>query len=94
MYPGDARSKWSQRLLPDSRVRHWWDGAKAVGRWYGAQVTAKREGHVEWDAYFLYGPEAEWGEDGPGPPVSWGRTVIGSGEQQKAHLLGLLERDP
>ena len=34
MYPGDAQQRWRSDLLPDVRVRHYWDEPRAIGRLY------------------------------------------------------------
>jgi hypothetical protein len=44
---------------------------------------------VEWDASFLYPAGARW-VSVPEPLTSWGRTVIGSGEELRQNLLSLL----
>jgi hypothetical protein len=71
--------------LRDSRVDVFWDESKVAGRWFDENVTklgARQgvEGRAEWDAYFLYGPEAEWREVPPGI-VSWGRTIYSERER-------------
>ena len=61
MFPGDARSKWRSDLLTDSRVTHWWDDGKVVGRWYQEHASSLRSkltkesdwnGEILWDAYY------------------------------------------
>ncbi|MGH9389519.1 MAG: hypothetical protein ACRD1Z_07880 [Vicinamibacteria bacterium] len=83
MLPSDWLAGWATRpqdLLSDPRAEHSWDGGRVVGRWYDQRVTrigGPDDDRVEWDAYFLYGPEAEWGEEPPAL-VSWGRTIVDS----------------
>jgi hypothetical protein len=88
MFPGDARSKWRSDLLTDSRVTHWWDDEKVVGRWYQEHASSLRSkltkesdwnGEILWDAYILYSPNAHW-NDVPNGVVHFGRTIVGAGE--------------
>jgi hypothetical protein len=60
---------------------HFWDAGRVVGRYYDERVTRLGEPgdeRIEWDAYFLYGPDATW-EEGPPEQISWGRTIVDSG---------------
>ncbi|MDA2931049.1 hypothetical protein MYX84_14070 [Acidobacteria bacterium AH-259-O06] len=89
----DSQSKWDDDLLSDPRVLHFWDEEKIVGLWYEQHVTrlgqqgARR---VEWDAYFLYHPDAIWAEQVP-RVVSWGRTIVAKRKQLQHDLLELLQ---
>ena len=81
--------------LHDPRVSVYWDEAKAAGRWFDENVTklGARQGipdRVEWDAYFLYGPNAQWG-DKPPNIVSWGRTIYSERDRLLRDLTGGLE---
>ena len=89
MFPGDSRSSWVPELLTDSRVEHFWDEPKIVGKWYGEQVTAKSTGHVEWDSWFLYGPGGRWDELST-QPIDWGRTIVGTRMKLKERMSTLL----
>lgn len=65
-----------------------------MGRWFDEHVThLGRPGdhRVEWDAYFLYGPEAVWGEE-PSALVSWGRTIVDSRDRLREDFSALLEK--
>ena len=83
MLASDRVAQWlvePDDLLSDSRSLHYWDNAKIVGRYYEEHVTQLGEpgdDRVEWDAYFLYGPEARWDETPP-QHISWGRTIVDS----------------
>jgi len=92
MVGGDSESKWPSELLTDPRVEHFWDAEKVVGGWYGEHVTAKAAGHVEWDAWFLYGADAAW-EAGPAPLIDWGRTIVGTREELRTKTLELLGKE-
>jgi hypothetical protein len=58
MLPTITRDKWDATIMPDRRVKHFWDGELEVARWFARQVDGY-EG-VSWDMYYLYGPEAVW----------------------------------
>ena len=87
MLASDSESKWPAKLLADKRVTHYWDDGRVVGTWYGENVTAKKPGHVEWDMYFLYSADSEWGDDGPTELISHGRTIVESRDQLKEDVL-------
>jgi hypothetical protein len=87
----DARWTWSPDRLEDRRVTQYWDSTGATGRWFMDNVTHRRPGKVEWDAYFLYPAAARWGAV-PTPLTSWGRTVVASGPQLRQDLLSLLSQ--
>jgi hypothetical protein len=89
MYPGDARAKWPSGLLTDPRVVHFWDEQKIVGTWYGQHPDYLNSDKVFWDAFILYGPEAQW-EDSPSHRVSMGRTIVSKREELRKSLLPLL----
>ena len=86
MYPGDAESKWPDRLLTDPRVEHRWDEPKAAGRWFlanlrslrpsrgGARVFPQRTDAL-WDSYLLFDRDGSW-SDTPSGLLSWGSTVM------------------
>jgi len=72
--------------IRDSRVVHVWDGKAIVSKWFhqhmlpltNAKFKAKRlfrKGLV-WDAYFLWGPKAQWAEKGPSRPGTFGATIL------------------
>ena len=91
MYPGDARERSRLELLPDARVRHYWDAERSVGRRYlqslprlwpmRAAETILPQADALWDAYLLYSTDARWGEELP-DVISWGATIL----QTKATL--------
>jgi len=64
----------SQRVLPDPRVVHYWDGAAATSDWFAENV--EHSAAPAWDFYYLYGPDATW-KGVPAPLVSSGATIIG-----------------
>jgi hypothetical protein len=91
MVGGDERSRWQRDLLTDSRVAHFWDEKKVIGRWYAKHLEYKGSGGVLWDAWALYGPEARW-DQGPSHRVDWGRTIVGTRDKLRQQFEGLLGR--
>jgi len=72
MLPSISSEKWDATIMPDVRVKHYWDGKLDVARWFARQVDGY-EG-VSWDMYYLYGPDAVW-ETIPSPLVGSGGTI-------------------
>ena len=53
----------AQKVIPDKRVRHYWDSKKETGKWFKEVVPQlPHTGPIQWDSYYLYGPDAEWPE--------------------------------
>ena len=85
MYPGDAQSKWPQKLLVDSRVLHYWDPQRVLGTSYlsrlvsmlnrRAVATHEPSDDAMWDAYYVYGPEDAWQDPVP-MPIVWGYPIL------------------
>jgi hypothetical protein len=77
MYPGDSPKAFpaAKKIMPDTRVQHFWDQPKTTGKWFRANVPSDYTGKIMWDAYYLYGPDATWAAT-PGAPISWGRTIL------------------
>lgn len=84
MVPTDARSSWSWTggVLSDGRVVHFWDENKTIGKWYAQYDVDYADNGVVWDAYYLYGPEAQWGSTPP-KPIVMGATVIDKFDELK-----------
>ena len=90
MLPTITPDKWDATIMPDGRVKHFWDGELEVARWFARQVD-RYEG-VSWDMYYLYGPEAEW-KAVPAPLVGSGGTVYRERETLKTQVSTLLENE-
>ena len=58
----------SRRLIPDKRVRHYWDGAQAIGTALAPVLETNMA--MAWDVYLAYGPDASW-EAAPPKPEGW-----------------------
>ena len=84
MLNGDERAAWDAGVLPDARVVHLWDEDRLAGRWFAENV----EGYagVAWDAYYLYGPDAEWSQT-LGTPISTAAPVY----PYRSSLLAVLD---
>lgn len=72
MLPSITNDKWDPTIIPDARVKHFWDGDLDVARWFARQVDGY-EG-VSWDMYYLYGPNAVW-KSVPSPLAGSGGTI-------------------
>ena len=57
--PTDARFSVAD-LMVDDRVRHFWDGDQLLGSYFARLIGAP--GAVAWDVFFLYPPDASWGD--------------------------------
>lgn len=71
----------AKKIMPDKRVLHYWDSKKETGKWFKEVVPQlPHTGPVQWDAYYLYGPDAEWQEikleKEPVPRIEMGRTIL------------------
>ena len=93
MIATDARAawRWTGNVITDPRVANFWDDKKAVGRWFAKQENpAEIDAGIVWDAYFLYGPDAQWNAK-PEPLLSFGATVIDEYETLEKNLAPLLK---
>lgn len=89
----DARSRWrwTGHVIADPRVMHFWDEQKAMGRWFAQQDNPQEsDPGIVWDAYFLYGSEAQW-DAKPEPLISRGATIRDEYEALEKNLLPLLK---
>ena len=95
MLASDRIAKWwidPEDILSDSRTSHYWDEERLVGRYYEERVTRlgdPGDERIEWDAYFLYGPDAGWGQEPPNH-ISWGRTIVDARERLLRDFTALL----
>jgi hypothetical protein len=92
MYPGDERSKWDGSILPDSRVTHFWDEDRLVGRWMVDKGVVHYRGKIVWDAYLLFDRQAVWKEV-PSPMIGWGMPVYLKLDKLRGELMPLLMSD-
>ncbi len=91
MLPTDARSRWSWTcgILTDTRAVHFWDEPRTVGRWFARQENPQGgDNGIVWDAYYLYGPDAQW-DSKPEPLISKGATVRDEADELKRQLSAL-----
>ena len=61
--------------MPDSRVDHYWDQPKVVGRWFNKAIPSDYKGEIQWDAFYLYGADSVW-SDQPTSLLTWGRPIL------------------
>ena len=92
MIATDARAawRWTGNVITDPRVAHFWDDKKVVGRWFAQQETPEIDAGIMWDAYFLYGSDAQWNAK-PEPLISFGATVLDEYETLEKNFLPLLK---
>lgn len=62
------------QVFSDKRVSQMWDPANALGFWYKQSGDLEHKDPMVWDAYFLYGKDAEW-KDAPTGLIDTGYTV-------------------
>jgi hypothetical protein len=97
MVENDSRQGLVPDLLSDPRVVRLWDPERRAGKWYAQFLTGHNDpkqkySDVEWDVWFLYGPEATWEQ--ATQPVDWGRPVVATSEKLKRSVEGLLAASP
>lgn len=93
MIPTDARAawRWTGNVITDPRVAHFWDDQKVLGRWFAALDNPEEsDPGIVWDAYYLYGPEAQW-EAKPEPLIVRGATVVEEYQNLEQSLLRVLK---
>lgn len=90
---GDSKAAWRPSLLDDSRVERFWDAWQESGQWYARQVPLPDKSPLQWDSWFLYGPDAVWPADGAPQEIAWGRTIIDTARRLQEQLLAALGRD-
>lgn len=89
----DARSSWGWTggTLTDNRAVHFWDEQKTVGRWFAQQENTQGDhNQIIWDAYYLYGPDAQW-DSKPEPLISTGTTVRDEADELEKQLIPFLK---
>jgi hypothetical protein len=65
----------AKKVMPDRRVKHYWDSERAAGRWFKENVPNDYDKPILWDAFYLYGPDAVW-KDVPAAFITSGRTIL------------------
>lgn len=65
MLPGDSQkvAKGAMRLLPDSRVTHFWIGNQTIAKAFKKALGFKER--MAWDVYIAYSAKTIWGDDLP-----------------------------
>jgi hypothetical protein len=80
MLGGDVQIEIAE-LAVDPRARHYWDGEKRLGTFF-AELTNAGEGAVAWDVFYVYPPDASWGD----APAASGAPVIDEAQTLEAAL--------
>jgi len=95
MYPGDSPKHFphARTLIPDKRVRHYWDQPKDVGRWFFGMVPTDTHGDIEWDAFYLFDRSSAW-TDRPTALLTWGRTILKDRKKLSAEIALLTDTSP
>ncbi|MBA3726521.1 MAG: hypothetical protein H0W86_08720 [Armatimonadetes bacterium] len=81
MVPGDghASAEESAKPMKKAGIASYWDGGRQLGEAYGKVVELPMGKTMAWDVYFVYGPDAVWGETPP-KPAYW-MHQLGSDER-------------
>jgi hypothetical protein len=74
------------KRLPDERVSHYWDGEGELVKAYG-RVLKLANDETAWDVYYVYGREAEWGNEPPEPPFFMDQVGLPRGQPLDAAKL-------
>lgn len=61
-------------LIPDRRVKHFWDSSLVVGKAYAPVIGS---GGPAWDTWMLFGPKARWPAEGVPTPDWWEHQLYG-----------------
>jgi hypothetical protein len=90
MYPGDSPQAFpkARTFLPDSRVNHYWDQPKDVGRWFVKALPSDYKGEIQWDAFYLYDKDSVW-DDEPSSLLVWGRTILENRQKLRDEITRL-----
>ena len=91
MLATDARSKWDASIFDDLRAVNLWDQDRVLGTWLAErdEFGAGTFGPIVWDAYLLFGADAEW-NDAPERLLSSGSPVIGETSKLETALKPFL----
>jgi hypothetical protein len=72
----------SRELVSDPRVRHYWDGANALGTLAAPVLGTKMD--MAWDVYLAYGRGVKWeGGAAPPKPSNWLHQKLGEDPKRR-----------
>jgi hypothetical protein len=86
----------AQKLIPDLRALHYWDGDQHLGKAYGAVLELPRGRELAWDIYFAYDAGVLWGTEVP-PPSLWAHQLgsdsrhLGDGARLRQAVRAMLD---
>ena len=66
-------------VVPDRRVRHYWDGHLLLGKHYQPILGSP---DAAWDVYLLFDQDAVWDTSGPPKPDYWEHQLWGLPEEK------------
>ena len=89
----DNRASVDPGVMPDPRALHYWVGKRTVGTWLARQDRYWQlfRGPSAWDIYYIFGPDAAWGE-APGPLLDSGYPLVQKTEELREALSRILPR--
>ena len=86
----DGRDEIDEQILADPRVTQYWDGEGITGTYFAdADVAGMGYAGFVYDVYYVFGPQAAWGED-PQPVAAAGGPVLNELEELLAALRAQL----
>jgi hypothetical protein len=87
MLPNDSIKTATNAARPftDSRVRHFFDPEKQVGK--AIANSLNWEGHIAWDIYLFYDRGQEWA-DQPPPPVKYAHQLTNEWADRDHYRVG------
>ena len=93
MLPTDSPEAFpaAQAVMPDPRVKHYWDSRRRLGTRYKNWVPSTVRGPIEWDAYYLYPADAVWTGDAPPRQHASGRTILEDRRNLTSKIAELVE---
>ncbi len=80
MLSGDSKklaARMSRKAKDPRMVYQAWDNERVTGKTWQASMDLPG---IAWDVYFLYGPDTEWGDNGPSQPDYWQHQGAGGQE--------------
>lgn len=90
--PSDNRGAWSDELITQPGVQHFWDQKRVSGKWITKNVDACVSiGPVAWDSFYLFDGSAEWNDE-LGPMIACGAPVIVNAGTLAAEAEKLLKK--
>jgi hypothetical protein len=61
----------ARMTLPDTRVKHFWDGQAQLGHDYHQALSLAANCRMAWDVYLLFRAQTQWRNASPLLPTFW-----------------------